>query len=786
MRALDPIDKPQTTGLSPVPRTAPGAGLMNKVQRQPELRGRSLDALPLTRAGDKHEREADQAAERVMNNQPATDLLPDRGQDHSTPGATASGKPLDPGTRTLMEARLGHDFSHVRVHTDAQAAASAQNVNARAYTVGSDIVFGKGQYHPSTDASQRLIAHELAHVVQQRKTGQQVVARQLEYERTGRSIPRANMEKPIGFSYWEAKLDDTYTLIYGTDRLKKDPEERDAVLSVVWAKQPPAQFTTQQVMEVYIPARASTPIGKPLLYKFTFDPKDATNPHSKPSVRVDFENEGMGTVPVTPSTKTPSDFSSSVRSYSHSGFPGGDAYQYFEQHEEETKSLFHWIEKEAPAKFDQLLKIQTTTKKKKVTTTTETTFHVSGEKDKRGAVQGLSIQYIGNFNPAVQAVPKDYRSRDYADLMVERAQANPDKVMNDKLGKVDIPTGLSAEERFAVNYYVVRYFEGYMRDGKPTATRNAEVDAIVLIPNKPTKVLYTFRFGTNNDVQVERVGEVGADAKAGQKDPDKADIARAPEFADKAQDPKTFAAWLKVRYPKVTVAGSTVEDMRTDINAKADAGASTPEWYKNYDIKVLNEADGKKRLQFAHLYKKPQVEDVKDFKPAELRILELALETMARKVLDILKFVRMIRQRISIEPQPDKTFAENPKWAGLQLSNGSERSVLIFDSTFNGDPTQFLGGSQGVLPEPAETFAHELGHAFDTATVQKKFEAFVAKNNIKPFTKYAKDSVAEGKPKEFFAEAFALFQVDPEYMKTNYPALHAWFETLSKTGSPPK
>jgi hypothetical protein len=146
----------------------------------------------------------------------------------------------------------------------------------------------------------------------------------------------------------------------------------------------------------------------------------------------------------------------------------------------------------------------------------------------------------------------------------------------------------------------------------------------------------------------------------------------------------------------------------------------------------------------------------------------------------------MIRQRISIEPQPDKTFAENPKWAGLQLSNGSERSVLIFDSTFNGDPTQFLGGAQGVLPEPAETFAHELGHAFDTATVQKKFEAFVAKNNIKPFTKYAKDSVAEGKPKEFFAEAFALFQVDPEYMKTNYPALHAWFETLSKTGSPPK
>ena len=66
-----------------------------------------------------------------------------------------------------MEPRFGHDFSQVRVHRDAQAAASARAVNALAYTVGRNLVFGAGQYSPATDAGQSLMAHELTHVVQQ-------------------------------------------------------------------------------------------------------------------------------------------------------------------------------------------------------------------------------------------------------------------------------------------------------------------------------------------------------------------------------------------------------------------------------------------------------------------------------------------------------------------------------------------------------------------------------------------------------------------------------------------
>ena len=78
-----------------------------------------------------------------------------------------SGSSLDANTSEFMEQRFGYNFGHVRVHTGKDAETSAQKVSALAYTIGSDIVFGKGQYAPGTSDGKRLLAHELAHVVQQ-------------------------------------------------------------------------------------------------------------------------------------------------------------------------------------------------------------------------------------------------------------------------------------------------------------------------------------------------------------------------------------------------------------------------------------------------------------------------------------------------------------------------------------------------------------------------------------------------------------------------------------------
>jgi len=78
-----------------------------------------------------------------------------------------TGQPLDAPTRALTEPRLGHSFEHVRIHTNAAAAASAAALDAAAYTVGNHVVFGDGRFAPESAAGRRLLTHELVHVRQQ-------------------------------------------------------------------------------------------------------------------------------------------------------------------------------------------------------------------------------------------------------------------------------------------------------------------------------------------------------------------------------------------------------------------------------------------------------------------------------------------------------------------------------------------------------------------------------------------------------------------------------------------
>lgn len=81
------------------------------------------------------------------------------------------GQPLDAETRSFMEPRFGHDFSQVRIHADAKAGESASAVDALAYTVRNDIVFGAHQHTPNSSVGRELLAHELAHVIQQKNAG---------------------------------------------------------------------------------------------------------------------------------------------------------------------------------------------------------------------------------------------------------------------------------------------------------------------------------------------------------------------------------------------------------------------------------------------------------------------------------------------------------------------------------------------------------------------------------------------------------------------------------------
>jgi hypothetical protein len=163
--------------------------------------------LTINEPGDPYEQEADRVAEQVMRMpEPAIRLQRKCGHassscqactectdegvrvqrrvtntanatDTSAPSIVddvlrTTGQPLDRSTRSFMEQRFKRDFSDVRLHTDQLGNESAQAVGALAYTVGRHVVFGAGQYSPQTSAGRSLLAHELAHVVQQSRSSQ--------------------------------------------------------------------------------------------------------------------------------------------------------------------------------------------------------------------------------------------------------------------------------------------------------------------------------------------------------------------------------------------------------------------------------------------------------------------------------------------------------------------------------------------------------------------------------------------------------------------------------------
>jgi hypothetical protein len=143
------------------------------------VRAQTLGVAP---AGSHHEREAERAATTVAGGgfvadwsfsavagEPGSVVQRSAGDDRATSDVRlGTGRPLDSRTRSFMERGFGADFSAVRIHVDGAADASATAIGAEAFTLGEDVTFAAGRYAPTTGPGRHLIAHELAHVVQQR------------------------------------------------------------------------------------------------------------------------------------------------------------------------------------------------------------------------------------------------------------------------------------------------------------------------------------------------------------------------------------------------------------------------------------------------------------------------------------------------------------------------------------------------------------------------------------------------------------------------------------------
>jgi peptidoglycan/xylan/chitin deacetylase (PgdA/CDA1 family) len=164
--------------------------------------------LAVGETGDRYEQEADRVADTVLQKSQATSSPPPDGGNgaHTTgsvvapveqiqasgenvptvspevearvDGLRGQGSPLSHPERVFFEDRFGADFSGVRIHTNDVAVQTAQDLNARAYTLGNDVVFNSGQYEPGSERGRRLMAHELTHVVQQGKVAMTPSSRQ--------------------------------------------------------------------------------------------------------------------------------------------------------------------------------------------------------------------------------------------------------------------------------------------------------------------------------------------------------------------------------------------------------------------------------------------------------------------------------------------------------------------------------------------------------------------------------------------------------------------------------
>lgn len=157
----------------PVAKTQKNASRVKDVQRQ--SRGPSRNAHPIKSMQSVI---GNHAAQRLLRSQYVQTKLQTSEPDskaQSRPcmesqieGLRGGGQQLPESLRTYFEPRFGHDFSAVRLHTGSDAAEAAQNIGAKAFTVGNDVAFGAAEYSPETGAGKTLLAHELAHVVQQK------------------------------------------------------------------------------------------------------------------------------------------------------------------------------------------------------------------------------------------------------------------------------------------------------------------------------------------------------------------------------------------------------------------------------------------------------------------------------------------------------------------------------------------------------------------------------------------------------------------------------------------
>lgn len=726
------------------------------------------------------------------------------------------GRPLSESSRAFFEPRFGVDFSAVRVHTDSHANHLARGISAKAFTAGKDVVFGPGQFASNTSGGKQLLAHELAHVVQQNggstplssvKNFTNRIAdshiQRFPYETRGIPLSRTQITTLAGQSYWEQR---TFRAFVTTldPRLTSNAEERDAVLSALWATNPARRVRRRQVQFLPVASRTlPAPAGRQpqtapqLLYKLTFQPPASRG--ARPRLEIAFVVSGTAAVAPTAVPAAPAGFQPATpNSTSFSGFPGTAANQlaaYWTAHPQEHQAVFNFIENTAPASFDQVIEARTLNNRGRIRH--RSVFRVEGQ-HAGSTINRLNITLVnqGTFTvSAQQSVPANYRDRDMGDLEIETLQAQTPAA--NRLGTVTLPANLPADERLPVKYTIWQYFSA-------GNARNTEVDAIVPVGTGARTVLYTFIFGARNNVTVTRVGATGT--AAGQIDLKRISVTRARGFPGATATPAALRTWWSTRYPRggaltpvptpaaqprggPTPAAPTAAVLIADMNRLIVAGIANRTWFsQNYGIDVLDSAATATRLQNVHSVPRAMTGDTVNFSVLDLRMLEIALQTLSGNDLGHLRGIKLGRKTASIQRTRSGFRAAPTSQYGVTLMDrvGTTRNitVLYFQSLYTNNANLFRGSTAAnVLPEVTMGMLHELGHAteYSIPAIRAAFRAWIHRHPQTAPTWYAASSPAH----ELFPEAFALYHTDPRFLCNRSPLLYAWFDQLARTGTPP-
>lgn len=757
----------------------------------------------------------------------------------------STGAPLAPSVESRMVARFGRTFSSVRVHADAEAAQLADGLGARAYAVGSSIVFGRGQYDPGSPDGQRLIAHELTHVVQQQgrpATPQSsgclpssaadpaeheaervadAVTRgngagpiqahpmpgrvyRFPYETRGITLSRGNAATMAARSYWEDRTADRYDITVSA-RMRSDPEERDAVLAALWGINPPATVTAQTERIVPIAARAppppaAVPAGTPppppptappaLLYRFTFSPPAARG--GKPQLLCEFIGSGAGAIPLDAPAPA-AGFTGTALSAGSQNFPNSRA-AYFQSHPDELAKLQNWLNT-APATFDQMLTLTTTNRTG--TVTHQTLVHVV--RTVTGTATQLDIDYVAEgATAAVQTAPTDYRTRDAVDFEFEQLRRTTLTAGN-RLGTVTLPAGMPANEVIPVKLAIQAYFTDTTRPA-----RNTELDAIIPIGGGTTTALYQLRFEAQNNVTVTRLGIAGT--AAGQINTRRIDVTRVNGFPGATATDAALRTWFTGRYPgagalttpqPATTAPSTSGPapananaaLITEMSTKMSTGHGAATWFSsNYGITVLGGTALATRLQSVHSVDAAVLTDTKNFDAADFTSLEIALQTLSTADINNLRGTNIGRKTASFAQSGTTWAAGSATQYGLTLYHTSggtmERTTTYFDSITAADAVLFRGSTaENALPDSSMNMLHELGHATGFhAGIETAFNAWRAAHMAQA---PAPTWYAASAGTEVFPEFYGLFHTDPRALCGFAPQVYAWFVAFSTSGTPP-